>query len=140
MSEKKTFNVIYTETLVHKFEIEASTPEEAKKMFEKRNNKGEFDFSYGELVDSSITVEGGETNEFLKYEAFCNEISKIRGAAVYGDSIDDEPYVEIGIIDDDFINAVKEVIHKFDYMVLEERECEGSNYPSYCIWFGEVEQ
>ena len=140
MSEKKTFNVIYTETLVHKFEIEASTPEEAKKMFEERNNKGEFDFSYGELVDSSITVEGGETNEFLKYEAFCNEISKIRGAAVYGDSIDDEPYVEIGIIDDDFINAVKEVIHKFNYMVLEERECEGSNYPSYCIWFGEVEQ
>ena len=140
MSEKKTFNVIYTETLVHKFEIEASTPEEAKKMFEERNNKGEFDFSYGELVDSSITVEGGETNEFLKYEAFCNEISKIRGAAVYGDSINDEPYVEIGIIDDDFINAVKEVIHKFDYMVLEERECEGSNYPSYCIWFGEVEQ
>ena len=140
MSEKKTFNVIYTETLVHKFEIEAFTPEEAKKVFEERNNKGEFDFSYGEFVDSSITVEGGETNEFLKYEAFCNEISKIRGAAVYGDSIDDEPYVEIGIIDDDFINAVKEVIHKFDYMVLEERECEGSNYPSYCIWFGEVEQ
>lgn len=140
MSEKKTFNVIYTETLVHKFEIEASTPEEAKKVFEERNNKGEFDFSYGELVDSSITVEGGETNEFLKYEAFCNEISKIRGAAVYGDSIDDEPYVEIGIIDDDFINAVKEVIHKFDYMTLEEHECEGSNYPSYCIWFGEVEQ
>ena len=140
MSKKKTFNVIYTETLVHKFEIEASTPEEAKKVFEERNNKGEFDFSCGELVDSSITVEGGETNEFLKYEAFCNEISKIRGAAVYGDSIDDEPYVEIGIIDDDFINAVKEVIHKFDYMVLEERECEGSNYPSYCIWFGEVEQ
>ena len=140
MSEKKTFNVIYTETLVHKFEIEASTPEEAKKVFEERNNKGEFDFSYGELVDSSITVEGGETNEFLKYEAFCNEISKIRGAAVYGDSIDDEPYVEIGIIDDDFIDAVKEVIHKFNYMVLEERECEGSNYPSYCIWFGEVEQ
>ena len=140
MSEKKTFNVIYTETLVHKFEIEASTPEEAKKVFEERNNKGEFDFSYGDFVDSSITVEGGETNEFLKYEAFCNEISKIRGAAVYGDSIDDEPYVEIGIIDDDFINAVKEVIHKFDYMVLEERECEGSNYPSYCIWFGEVEQ
>ena len=140
MSEKKTFNVIYTETLVHKFEIEASTPEEAKKMFEERNKKGGFDFSYGELVDSSITVEGGETNEFLKYEAFYNEISKIRGAAVYGDSIDDEPYVEIGIIDDDFINAVKEVIHKFDYMVLEERECEGSNYPSYCIWFGEVEQ
>ena len=140
MSKKKTFNVIYTETLVHKFEIEASTPEEAKKVFEERNNKGEFDFSYGDFVDSSITVEGGETNEFLKYEAFCNEISKIRGAAVYGDSIDDEPYVEIGIIDDDFINAVKEVIHKFDYMVLEERECEGSNYPSYCIWFGEVEQ
>lgn len=109
-------------------------------MFEERNNKGEFDFSYGEVVDSSITVEGGETNEFLKYEAFCNEISKIRGAAVYGDSIDDEPYVEIGIIDDDFINAVKEVIHKFDYMTLEEHECEGSNYPSYCIWFGEVEQ
>ena len=140
MSEKKTFNVIYTETLVHKFEIEASTPEEAKKVFEERNNKGEFDFSYGELVDSSITVEGGETNEFLKYEAFCNEISKIRAAAVYGDSIDDERYVEIGIIDDDFINAVKEVIHKFDYMTLEEHECEGSDYPSYCIWFGEVEQ
>ena len=140
MSEKKTYEIVYTETLVHKFEVEASTPEEAKRVFEERNNNGEFDFSYGEFVDGSITVEGGETNEFLKYEAFCNEISKIRGAAVYGDSIDDEPYVEIGIIDDDFINAVKEVIHKFDYMVLEECECEGSNYPSYCIWFGEVEQ
>ena len=140
MSEKKTYEIVYTETLVHKFEVEASTPEEAKRVFEERNNNGEFDFSYGEFVDGSITVEGGETNEFLKYEAFCNEISKIRGAAVYGDSIDDEPYVEIGIIDDDFINAVKEVIHKFDYMVLEECECEGSNYPSYCIWFREVEQ
>ena len=57
MSEKKTYKVIYTETLVHEFEVEASTPEEAKKMFEERNNKGEFDFSYGEVVDSSITVE-----------------------------------------------------------------------------------
>lgn len=57
MSEKKTYKVIYTETLVHEFEVEASTPEEAKKVFEERNNKGEFDFSYGDFVDSSITVE-----------------------------------------------------------------------------------
>ena len=78
MSEKKTYKIIYTETLEHHFEVEASSPEEARRVFEERNNKGEFDFSYGELVDSSITVEGGEINEFLKYEAFCNEISKIR--------------------------------------------------------------
>lgn len=57
MSEKKTYEIVYTETLVHKFEVEASTPEEAKRVFEERNNNGEFDFSYGEFVDSSITVE-----------------------------------------------------------------------------------
>lgn len=55
--EKKNYTIIYTETLVHKFEVEASTPEEAKRVFEERNNKGEFDFSCGDFVDSSITVE-----------------------------------------------------------------------------------
>ena len=51
MSEKKTYEIVYTETLEHHFEVEANSPEEAKKIFE--NSSGEFDFSYGTIVDTS---------------------------------------------------------------------------------------
>ena len=54
MSKKKTYEIVYTETLEHHFEVEANSPEEAKKIFE--NSSGEFDFSYGTVVDTSTVV------------------------------------------------------------------------------------
>ena len=54
MSEKKTYEIVYTETLEHHFEVEANSSEEAKKIFE--NSSGEFDFSYGTIIDTSTIV------------------------------------------------------------------------------------
>lgn len=141
MSEKKTYEIVYTETLEHHFEVEANSPEEAKKIFE--NSSGEFDFSYGAIIDTSTVVKGNNTPDknFFRYEAFCNEVSNnIRGACVYGNNIHDNPYVECAVVCDAFINSVKKLLTTFGYKIIEEHECEGSDYPSYCIWFGETEQ
>ena len=140
MSEKKTYTIVYTETLEHHFEVEANSPEEAKKIFE--NSSGKFDFSYGTIIDTSIKIKSDDATDrkLFRYEAFCDMVSKIRGAAVYGDSIDDEPYVECAVVCDAFINSVKKLLAMFNYKIIEEHECEGSDYPSYCIWFGEIEQ
>lgn len=72
-----------------------------------------------------------EENDF---EKFCEEIEEIRGAAVYGD-IDEEPNVELAMITGENIKKATEIIEKYGYKITEEGECEGSDYPSYCIWF-----
>lgn len=79
----------------------------------------------------------GMNEQDKKYEQFCAEVCKIRGVEVY-DSCDDEEddYVECGIISDTYIDKVRKVIAKYGYTISEEFECEGSDYPSYCIWFG----
>lgn len=56
MENKKEFKIVYTETLIHHFYVEAETEEEAKKEFERQLNNGEIDFSYGTLEDSKIEV------------------------------------------------------------------------------------
>lgn len=56
MSDKRTYTIVYTETLEHHFEVEANSPEEAMQVFEKRNNNGEFDYGYGDVIDSSTIV------------------------------------------------------------------------------------
>lgn len=56
MKPQKTqnYNVTYTEHLVHHFDVEATSPEEAEALF--RANMENFDFSDGELYDSEIEV------------------------------------------------------------------------------------
>lgn len=52
----KTYTIIYYETVTHSFEIEANSEAEAEAKFEKMAKDGEFDFSYGEVTDSSFDV------------------------------------------------------------------------------------
>lgn len=54
---KKIYKVTYTEELIHTFYVDADSPEEAEKEFNKLSNNGELDFSYGEVVDSTVTIE-----------------------------------------------------------------------------------
>ena len=61
---KKTYRVTYVEELVHTFYVDADSLEEAEKEFNKLSANGELDFSYGEVVDSTITIEENkEVNE-----------------------------------------------------------------------------
>ncbi len=81
-----------------------------------------------------ITMNRNSSN----YSNFCNEIAtSIRGAEIYENAI--EQYVELAMITDENITKAKEIISKYDYFCIEEIESEGSDYPSYCIWFGELE-
>jgi hypothetical protein len=68
------------------------------------------------------------------FEKFCEEIEKIRGAEVYGE-LNDEPYVELAMITNENIKKTTEIIEKYGYAIVNEKDCEGSDYPSYCIWF-----
>ena len=52
----KNYKIIYKETLVHTFEVEANSPEEAKARFEENIAYGEFDFSCGEIDDTEFRV------------------------------------------------------------------------------------
>lgn len=57
MTPKKTYKVTYVETLVHTFYVDADSLDEAKKEFEKLSRDGEFDFSYGEICDTTTTIQ-----------------------------------------------------------------------------------
>ena len=57
----KTYKVIYTETLVHTFYVEANNEEEAEKTFISKATEGEFDFSDGTVEETSYVIE--DTNE-----------------------------------------------------------------------------
>jgi len=48
----KTYELVYIEKLYHTFYVEANSPEEAEKYF--HENANEFDFSYGEVVDTGV--------------------------------------------------------------------------------------
>lgn len=67
------------------------------------------------------------------YNNLCNELEKIRGAAVY--ESDEEQYVELAMITDDNINEAISIIEKYGYKVTEQYECIGTDYESYCIYF-----
>lgn len=53
----RTYKVIYKETLVHTFYIEADNIEDVEDTFDRFVDHGEVDFSDGELVDSEIMIE-----------------------------------------------------------------------------------
>lgn len=52
----RNYKIIYTETLRHEFHIEANSKEEAEAQFNRLNNIGAYDYSYGEIIDTSIEV------------------------------------------------------------------------------------
>ena len=60
MANKDFYTVIYKEELAHSFPIEAENPAEALEVFEQLNNKGEIDFSDGEVVDTDLYVKEQE--------------------------------------------------------------------------------
>ena len=61
---KKIYKVTYIEELVHTFYVDADSLEEAEKEFNKLSCNGELDFSYGEVCDTTITIqEDEEVNE-----------------------------------------------------------------------------
>ena len=52
----KTYTIVYKETLIHTFEVEANSPEEAKNVFEEKIAYGEFDFSDGEIDTTEFNI------------------------------------------------------------------------------------
>ena len=54
------YKIIYKETLVHTFYVEANSEEEANKVFENQVSNGEIDFSDGEIDDTEIKIEKEE--------------------------------------------------------------------------------
>jgi hypothetical protein len=56
MVMKKTYKIVYTETLVHWFYVEAENEAEAKEKFEQGMMDGEFDFCHGDVVDADFGI------------------------------------------------------------------------------------
>ena len=54
------YKVVYTETIVHEFYVEANSIEEAKEEFNRMLRDSELDFSDGEVVDTEreLLVDG----------------------------------------------------------------------------------
>lgn len=51
-----TYKVIYKETLIHAFYVDAENEAEAKEVFEQGLMDGTFDFSDGEVDDTEFTI------------------------------------------------------------------------------------
>lgn len=51
-----TYKVVYKETLIHTFYVDAENTDEAKEKFEQGLMDGEFDFSDGEIDDTEFTI------------------------------------------------------------------------------------
>jgi hypothetical protein len=54
---EKTYKIIYTETLVHWFYVDAKNEVEAKEKFEQGLMDGEFDFTHGDVDSSDFKIE-----------------------------------------------------------------------------------
>lgn len=50
----KTYKVIYTESLVHAFYVDAENEDAAREEFNRKSANGELDFSDGEVYDTSV--------------------------------------------------------------------------------------
>ena len=94
------------------------------------------------ITQSSIKIKGKEiitmNRNSTNYSNFYNEIvTSIRGAEIYENT--EEQYIELPIITDENIAKAKEIIYGHDYFISKETEADGSDYPAYYIWFGELE-
>lgn len=54
---EKTYKIIYTETLIHWFYVDAKSEAEAKEKFEQGLMDGEFDFTHGDVDSSDFKIE-----------------------------------------------------------------------------------
>ena len=61
--EKKLYKITYRETLIHTFWVEAEDSEKAREDFLREADNGEYDFSYGGVVESYIESIEEETEE-----------------------------------------------------------------------------
>ena len=52
----KNYRIVYKETLIHTFDVEADSEEEAKTAFEEKISYGEFDFSDGEIDEIEFII------------------------------------------------------------------------------------
>ena len=52
----RNYKIIYTETLRHEFHLQANSKKEAEAEFNRLNNAGAYDYSCGEIVNTSIEV------------------------------------------------------------------------------------
>jgi hypothetical protein len=50
----KTYKVIYTESLVHAFYVDAENEEGVREEFDRKSANGELDYSDGEVYDTSV--------------------------------------------------------------------------------------
>ena len=61
----KTYRVIYTETLVHTFYVEADNEKDADKAFREMSMDGELDFSDGYVVDTGYIIEDADEEDYV---------------------------------------------------------------------------
>lgn len=52
----KTYKIIYNEVISHVFYVDANNKEEAEEKFEKMNESGEIDISYGDVVETETKI------------------------------------------------------------------------------------
>ena len=52
----KNYQIVYKETLIHTFNVEANSEAEAKAVFEEKLAYGEFDFSDGEIDTTEFII------------------------------------------------------------------------------------
>lgn len=52
----ENYKIVYKETLIYTFNVEANSPEEAKAVFEEKIAYGELDFSDGEIDTTEFIV------------------------------------------------------------------------------------
>lgn len=50
----KTYKIIYTESIVHAFYIDAESKDEARDEFYRKSENGELDFSDGDVYDTNL--------------------------------------------------------------------------------------
>ena len=73
-----------------------------------------------------------------KIDKIIGEIERIEGAKLYEDG-EDAYYVELIIINNETINAVKDILAKYSIEIMDEYEYELSPYLSYCISFSFID-
>ena len=64
----KPYKVIYKETLIHTFYVEANSEEEAARVFLEGCANCQFDFSDGEVDDSDYTIEESDDVHHYHYK------------------------------------------------------------------------
>ena len=69
----KNYQIVYKETLIHTFNVEANSEAEAKVVFEEKLAYGEFDFSDGEIDTTEFSIKEDEIMKTYNFKVCFGE-------------------------------------------------------------------